>query len=166
MRNILSPFSFFLPSHKEYERHPVRCPITSAAAFLLSIYPSSVHSFIHSLPFSPLYHSFITKDTSILLSCPFFNPPFRQKLPSHSFLTVTHSMCLPPYPIYSAQCPCQFVPCVSSITLLFSSIHPSSQAVFPVDDHPPSFASFDLSFSLGRKPARKLLYSGSVWTLD
>uniref|UniRef100_A0A8C6M2E5 Uncharacterized protein n=1 Tax=Nothobranchius furzeri TaxID=105023 RepID=A0A8C6M2E5_NOTFU len=100
--------------------------------------------------------------SQLLHLIPPFPRPFQMRTRLVFSLTVTHSRRLLPYPIYSVKCPCQFTPCVSSITLFLCS---SIQPALPVDDplllpsslFHCSFASFHLSFSLGLKPARKLL---------
>lgn len=165
MRNrpflLLSIFSlFFLLNHKPYVRHlvmisfsqGVQSHILNLAAFPSRIYPLSAHSFTLLSP--PLSSFYYLRHTNPLFH-PSFSNPFRWKLYS-LVLTMTHSSRLPPYPIYSAQCPRRFAPCVSSVTPLFPSIHPSSRHFqemttslsSPSGPHCCSFASFHLSFSL------------------
>lgn len=111
---------------------------TSTAPFPL-IHPSIICTFILTLLlFSSPVILLLSKTYQSLVPS-FFQLCFQMKTRLALVLTMTHSSRLPPYPIYSAQCPGQFSACVSSITLLFSSIHPSIVPyLLPVDDQPPT----------------------------
>ncbi len=119
---------FFLLNHKLYERHPVmisfsqgvQSHILNYSCFSL-IHVSIICSFIHT-PFPPSVILLLSKTHQSLVPS-FFQHSFQMKTRLALVLTMTHCGRLPPYPIYSAQCPRRFAP----ITPLFPFIHPASQ---------------------------------------
>lgn len=107
--HLLSIFSSLL-NHKLYERHPVM--------FFFFF-------------FSPKVSNRISSTIAAFLS-------FQMKTRLSLVLTMTHSSRLPPYPIYSAQCPRQFTLCVClplRLTLPRFIHPPSTSSRWP----PPSF---------------------------
>lgn len=129
------PFSLllfiFLLNHKLFERHPVMIPFSQGVQSHILNYswfpphPPLHYLLIHSHSFFPSVILLLSKTHQSLVQS-FFQLSFQMKTRLTLVLTMTHSSRLPPYPIYSAQCPRRFAPCVSSITPLFPSIHPSS----------------------------------------
>lgn len=144
-----------------------RCPITYPQRQPTSPHPPIHYLLIHSHSFFASVILLLSQTHQSLVPS-FFPLSFQTKTILTLVVTMTHRSRLPPYPIYSAQCPRPFAPCVSSITPLFPSSHPSSQLFQQMTTSLSSLWSLPLLIciissvflSLGSKPNRKLLYRG------